>query len=81
MRPTRPLPRSSHVFALTCGILGSCSAPQLDVNSMVREWQNYMQSDYILRPYDQIAVSVHPEGVAQTLTVPPTGSLNLALRK
>jgi hypothetical protein len=62
----------------SCSLLGSCAAPELDVTAMVRDWGNYMQSDYVLRPNDQITVDVQPDGPAQTLIVPPTGRLNLA---
>jgi len=64
---------------LGCLLLGCSSAPPLDVGLMVKEWAQYMQRDYIIRPGDRIVVTVYPEaGLTQELTVPPHGSVHLA---
>jgi polysaccharide biosynthesis/export protein len=78
---TRPNPRpllGVILAAFSASMLGGCAAPALDVGSMVRDWANFMQADYVLRPNDQITINVQPDGPTQTLVVPPTGRLNLA---
>ena len=76
--PPRLATRFAALLAFSA-LLGSCSAPPLDTQGMAQDWANYMQSDYILRPSDQLIITL-PESLKippQSLVVPPTGSMNL----
>ena len=67
------------LLTLACMGLNACtSAPPFDAKAMVKEWAEFMQRDYVLRPGDEIAISVYtqPE-LTQQLIVAPGGSVSL----
>jgi protein involved in polysaccharide export with SLBB domain len=60
--------------------IGCASAPPADVAQMAREWSEYMQRDYVLRPGDRLLIHVTPDpddDLQQEVEVPPQGPVFL----
>lgn len=66
-------------FALPFAFVAACSsAPPFDAAAMVRDWAQYMQKDYVLRPGDRLAISVYQQpDLTQETVVAPNGSVSL----
>ena len=66
------------VAALAVMFTACTSAPPFDAETMVKDWMQFMQSDHVIRPGDQLAVTVYQaDELTQEVTVAPTGIVHL----
>jgi polysaccharide export outer membrane protein len=81
MQRRRSLANALAISALSIAITAaacSSTAPRFDAAAVAKQWVDYMQRDYVLRPRDRLAISVYQvPDLTQEVVVAPDGTVYL----